>query len=68
MHTFLCRTLTFVPGRPPQAKSNLRLCPLSRRLAVRQPVMNSDVILRPVAVIVQRFPEYVAARRGIRAK
>jgi len=44
------------------------LCPLSRRLAVRPPAMNSDVIPRPVAVMVQRFPEHFAARRGIQAK
>jgi hypothetical protein len=44
------------------------LCPLSHRLAVRQPVMNSAATLRPVAVILQRFPEPVAARRGIQAK
>jgi hypothetical protein len=30
--------------------------------------MNSDAILRPVAVMVQRFPEHFAARRGIQAK
>jgi hypothetical protein len=45
-----------------------RLTLLLRHLAVRQPVMNSDVILRPVAMIGQRFPEHVAVRRGIRAK
>jgi hypothetical protein len=41
---------------------------LFHRPAVRQPAMNSDVILRSVAVIGRRFPEPVAARRGIQAK
>jgi len=68
MHTFPCSMLTFVPCRSPQAKSDLPLCLLSRHLAMRQPVMNSDAILRRVAVMVQRFPEHVAARRGIEAK
>jgi hypothetical protein len=53
--------------RVAEAKSNLPLCPPSRGLAVRRPVMNSDVILRPVAVIGQRFRQDVAARCGIEA-
>ena len=54
-------------SRVAEAKSNLPLCPPSCGLAVRRPVMNSDGILRPVEVIVQRFPEDVAARCGIEA-
>jgi hypothetical protein len=68
MHTFICGTLTCNPGRSPQAKLDLPLCLLSHRLAGPQPVMNSDVILRSVALVVQRFLEPVAARRGIQAK
>ena len=65
MHTFPRRTFAFVLAA--ELRRNRIYLP-SHRLPERLSVMISDVILRPVAMILQRSPEDALARRGLEAK